>query len=237
MEIIFVHGAFVRDGAWWWRPVAEIVEQATGVRSTAVALPSCGEVTGQLSPAGLAEDAAALTAVLDGLDAAVVVAHSYGGTVAAEGALHPAVRHLCYISSFLPEVGRAHGSLIPPWGPPLPLREHADGTISVDDDDRPTFDDRFLHDVTDPALIEGAHLRLAPQFGAALGQPTTRAAWQTVPSLYLVCADDRSTDPTLQREHAARAGRQVELPTGHHPFLARPELVAAELLPLLDRAG
>jgi hypothetical protein len=45
----------------------------------------------------------------------------------------------------------------------------------------------------------------------------------------LVCAQDRNTSPELQRVHAARATRAVELPTGHHPFLSRPDLVAAEI--------
>jgi len=59
--------------------------------------------------------------------------------------------------------------------------------------------------------------------------PVTAAAWQDVPSTYLVCAEDRATPPELQRTQAARARRAVELPTGHHPMLSHPELVAAEI--------
>jgi hypothetical protein len=42
MRVVFVHGAFVRDGAWWWAPAARLLSQR-GIASTAVALPSCGE--------------------------------------------------------------------------------------------------------------------------------------------------------------------------------------------------
>ena len=42
MRVVFVHGAYVRDGAWWWAPVARQLA-AAGVASTAVRLPSCGE--------------------------------------------------------------------------------------------------------------------------------------------------------------------------------------------------
>ncbi|MFB2598472.1 hypothetical protein ACEXQE_11805 [Herbiconiux sp. P17] len=54
-----------------------------------------------------------------------------------------------------------------------------------------------------------------------------------VDSTYLVCADDRSTSIELQRFHAARATRSVELPTGHHPFLTRPDLVVEQVQTLV----
>ena len=38
---------------------------------------------------------------------------------------------------------------------------------------------------------------------------------------------------TLQeRLHAARATRSVDVPTGHHPFVTRPDLVAEQVLAL-----
>jgi pimeloyl-ACP methyl ester carboxylesterase len=44
-----------------------------------------------------------------------------------------------------------------------------------------------------------------------------------------VCTEDRATPPEEQREYARRADRVVELPTGHHPMLSRPELLAQVL--------
>src|SRR5919112_1890397 len=35
--------------------------------------------------------------------------------------------------------------------------------------------------------------------------------------------------PEVQREYAKRAGRVVQLPTGHHPMLSRPKLLARVL--------
>ena len=64
---------------------------------------------------------------------------------------------------------------------------------------------------------------------AVFGAPAGAAAWRDIPALYLVCADDRSTAPALQRQQAARAARVIELPTSHHPFLSRPDLVAAAI--------
>jgi pimeloyl-ACP methyl ester carboxylesterase len=235
MEILFVHGAFVRDGAWWWQPAADLIEQATGVSSRALALPSCGEASG--GSAGLLEDAAALSDRLDAMDSVVVVAHSYGGTVVAQGARHPAVRHLVYISSFLPEIGQTHASLSPSTSEPLPTQLNPDGTVNVVDDDYGYFDSRFLHDVDDPAVRAQAHARLCPQSVSAFGTATTAAAWRHLDSTYLVCAADRSTAPELQRLHASRATHCEELPTSHHPFLSRPDLIAQVIARIVSRAN
>jgi len=71
-----------------------------------------------------------------------------------------------------------------------------------------------------------AFARVTSQSAAAFVTPTTAEGWRGVDSTYLVCLDDRSTSVELQRAHAARATRTVDLPTGHHPFITRPDLVA-----------
>ena len=60
MRVVFVHGACVKDGSWWWHRTGELLAER-GVASEAPALPSCGETgepTGAGEP-GLAEDVAA----------------------------------------------------------------------------------------------------------------------------------------------------------------------------------
>ena len=119
---------------------------------------------------------------------------------------------------------------------PLPLHPNPDGTVSLDAGDRDAVTRRFLHDVASPALVEGAFSRLAPQSPLAFGTPTTAAAWQGAESTYLLCAEDANTPAGRQREHAQRATRVHTLPTGHHPFLSRPDLVAGHLTAILGRA-
>ncbi|WP_368857714.1 alpha/beta fold hydrolase [Streptomyces platensis] len=63
-------------------------------------------------------------------------------------------------------------------------------------------------------------------------QPVGAAAWQQLPSTYLVCAQDRGTPPRRQREFARRAGNVIELDAGHHPFLSQPGAVRDLLLSL-----
>src|SRR3954454_20149047 len=88
MRVVFVHGACVKDGAWWWHRAAALLAER-GVASEAPALPSCGETGARVdaSGPGVPKAAAALRQVLTASDEpAVVVAHSYGGIVTAEAA-------------------------------------------------------------------------------------------------------------------------------------------------------
>lgn len=237
MRLVFIHGAFSGDGAWWWAPTAALLERS-GITSSAVALPSCGEtgIAPTAAGPGLDEDAAATTVVLDEGGPAILVAHSYGGMVASQAGEHPAVQHLVYISSFLPAVGDSLAALSSSATNPVPVIPHADGSVSVNNEDTAAFDARFLHDVEDPKLVRGAHDRLCAQSSVVFGAETTTAAWQRVPSTYLVCAEDRSTDPDLQRTHAARASTIRELPAAHFPMLSRPDLVAACIKEIASRA-
>ncbi|NQX29271.1 alpha/beta hydrolase [Microbacteriaceae bacterium VKM Ac-2854] len=232
MELLFVHGALVRDGDWWWRPTAELLREQTGIRSRALALPSCGETE---APGGLVEDAAALRRALDGSDLVLVVGHSYGGTVIAEAGAHPAVARLLYISSYLPDVGRAQAAIMAGESDPVSIQDNGDGTLGLAGYDAESFGARFLQDA-DARTQREAWSRVTSQQASAFVTPTTNSGWRGVDSTYLVCADDHSTSVKLQRFHAARATRSVELPTGHHPFLSRPELVVEQVQRLVAGA-
>jgi pimeloyl-ACP methyl ester carboxylesterase len=232
MELIFVHGALVRDGEWWWQRTADLLFETTGIRSRALALPSCGEAGADRIAGGLVADAAALRAALDGADEAIVVGHSYGGTVIAEAGTHPAVKRILYVSSYLPDVGEAQGGIMSGESDPVSIADNGDGTLSVSGYDAAAFGARFLQDA-DEATQRAAWQRVTAQAAGAFVTPTSAAGWRGVDSTYLVCAQDRSTSVGLQRFHAGRATRMVELPTGHHPFITRPDLVVEQLQNLL----
>lgn len=224
MRVVFVHGACVKDGAWWWHRASELLAER-GVASETPALPSCGE-TGE--PAGghgpgLAEDVASVRHVLTASDEpTIVVAHSYGGIVTAEAAAGvDAVRHLLLVSSYLPEVGQSLSSFGAEEPAPFLDVDPESGTFTV----RPeALAETFLQDC-DREVQRQALSKTAPQSLAVIGQPVQSAAWQDVSSTYLVCAQDQGTPADRQRAFAARAGSVVELDTGHHPFLAQPAAV------------
>jgi pimeloyl-ACP methyl ester carboxylesterase len=228
---VFVHGACVKDGSWWWHRTAGLLAER-GVASRAPALPSCGE-TGEPAGAGgpgLAEDVAAVREVLTADDEpAVVVAHSYGGIVTAEAAAGiDTVRHLVLVSSYLPEEGQSLSSFGGEGPAPFLTLDPEAGTFTVRSD---ALADTFLQDC-DPQVREEAASRTALQSLSVVGQPVRAAAWRHVPSTYLVCAQDRGTPAHRQREYARRANTVVELAAGHHPFLSRPAAVRDLILDL-----
>ena len=221
VRVVFVHGACVKDGSWWWHRTAEPLAER-GVASEAPALPSCGE-TGEPTCAqgpGLSEDVAAVRGVLTASDEPTfVVAHSYGGIVTAEAASGvDAVRHLLLVSSYLPEIGQSLSSFGGEEPAPFLDIDPEGGTFTVRLE---ALAETFLQDC-DPYIQRQAIDKTARQSLAVLEQPVQSAAWQHVPSTYLVCAQDRGTPADLQREFAGRAASVVELDAGHHPFLSQP---------------
>ena len=224
MRVVFVHGACVRDGSWWWHR-AEALLAERGVTSEAPALPSCGETGGPVGPGGpgLAEDVAAVRQVLTAShEPTLVVAHSYGGIVTAEAASGiDTVRHLLFVSSYLPEIGQSLSSFGDDEPAPFLDVDPEGGTFTV----RPeALDETFLQDC-EPEIQRQARGHTARQSLQVLEQPVRSAAWRDVPSTYLVCTKDRGTPASRQREFAARAGSVVELDAGHHPFLSQPAAV------------
>ncbi|WP_380161385.1 alpha/beta fold hydrolase [Kineococcus sp. R86509] len=228
MRVVFVHGACVKDGSWWWHRTADLLQER-GVRSVSPLLPSCGEG----GAGGFADDVAAVRDVLqDSDEPTVVVAHSYGGIVTAEaaGGIDP-VRHLLLVSSYLPEVGQGLVDFGEDPSPFLDVDVDA-GTFGV----RPELlVDTFLHDC-DPEVRAEGERHLARQNVEVTSATVTAAAWQALPTTYLVCAQDRGTPARRQREHAARADTVVEIDAGHHPFLSRPAEVRDLVLRLAPRS-
>ena len=231
MRTVFVHGACVKDGSWWWHRTGELLAER-GVASEAPALPSCGETgepTGASGP-GLAEDVAAVRQVLTASDEpTVVVAHSYGGIVTAEAAAGlDTVRHLLLVSSYLPEVGQSLSSFGAEEPAPFLEIDPADGTFTVR---RDALAGTFLQDC-DAVIQQQAMSKTAWQSLAVLDQPVQSAAWQHIGSTYLVCAEDNGTPADRQREFARPASSVVELDAGHHPFLSQPSVVGDLILGL-----
>jgi pimeloyl-ACP methyl ester carboxylesterase len=227
MRVVFVHGACVKDGEWWWHPTAELLAER-GVASEVPLLPSCGE-TG-VQGAGLHDDVASVRDVLTASDEpAVVIGHSYGGIVIAEAAASVgAVHHLLLISSYLPEVGQSLSSFGGDEPAPFLAIDPEGGTFTVRGE---ALAETFLQDCG-PEIQHEALEKTAWQSLAVLEAPVQSAAWRHVPSTYLVCAQDRGTPADRQREFARRAGNVVELDAGHHPFLSRPAEVRDLILAL-----
>lgn len=181
------HACRTERGGGWHHPGELLTER--GVASEAPALPSCGEtdeVTSGHGP-GLIEDVAAVRNVLRaGDEPTVVVAHSYGGIVAAEAAAGiESVRHLLLVSSYLSEIGQSLSSFGGEEPAPFLTIDPLEGTFTVRPD---ALVETFLHDCDHEIQREAAQ-RTARQGLAVLTQPVRSAAWRQVASTHLVCAE------------------------------------------------
>ena len=232
MRVVFVHGACVRDGSWWWHLAAAALRER-GIESVVPALPSCGEgdrPAGTGGP-GLYEDVAAVRAVLaEGDEPTAVVGHSYGGIVAAEAAVGlDTVRHLVFVSSYLAEPGETLATFGPGTPPPHMDFDPEAGTFAA----RPELAVETFAQDCPPDIAREAVTRLTRQTLAVTQQPVRAVAWHDLPTTYVVCTEDRGTPVAAQREFARRADRVVEVRAGHHPFLSQPQAIA-DLIPDLS---
>jgi pimeloyl-ACP methyl ester carboxylesterase len=214
-NIVLVHGAWA-DGSCWSGVIERL--QADGYRVTAPQFPLTA----------LADDVARLRQVLDLQDGPTIVAgHSYGGQImTALGTDAPNVAGLVYIAAFGLDQGESLGALLS-QGPVTPALAHLvtdkQGFAWLSEDD---FVNHFAADV-DPVkakVMYAVQQALATSaFGDLMGVP----AWKTLPSWYLVAADDQAIPPDAERQFASRMGAStVEIPSSHVAMVSRPIDVA-----------
>jgi pimeloyl-ACP methyl ester carboxylesterase len=215
--VILVHGAW--HGPWAWAGVRTLLD-AEGIRSLAVDLPSKG-ATGSLGD--LHDDAEVVRAAVEGAGApALVVAHSYGGLPASEGLAESAnAAHLIYLAAFMLEPGESllglRGGVEPDW-----WLTSEDGRTVLPGDPVQTF-----YADCPPEVAARAAAAIVPQRKDAFRQELRAAAWQTVPSTYVVCTRDNAVPPAAQERMSARAGTVSHIDSSHSPFLSRPAEVTA----------
>jgi pimeloyl-ACP methyl ester carboxylesterase len=237
--VVLVHGAW--HGAWCFEPVLERLADA-GVAAVAIDLPGHGADPGPLGD--LHADAARVREVLDSIDGdGVLLGHSYGGAVITEAGVHPAVRHLVYLTAFALDAGESCMSAAIDQSAALDLSydgrpnladaavANDDGTISLTPDGAAAC----LFQDCDAETTAWAVERLGQQPLVTLADVPTAVAWRERPSTYVVCTDDAGVHPELQRAMAQRCTTTVEWPTSHSPFLSAPERVA-ELVAGLARS-
>ena len=211
-NFVLVHGAY--HGAWCWAPVVErLVDRGATVH--AIELPFTS----------LADDVTAVRrSVADAGDAAIVVAHSYGGlvtTLAASGLDN--VAHLVYVAAHMLDVRSVDGARL------LAAFRRAHGEWDPATAPFAEVQARLYHDCpVDEARRAHARLRPTPtrtlaEMLAVAGAP----AYADIPSTYVICTDDRLLDPDLQRRMATKATHRYELPSSHAPFLSTPAALTA----------
>ena len=212
-NVVLVHGAFA-DGSGW-RGVYDALT-ARGYRVTIVQNPLTS----------LADDVAATRRALDRQDGpAVLVGHSWGGTVITEAGVHPKVSALVYVSALSPDAGQTTAQQYDGYTTPpeFVIDTHDDGFGFIKAEN---FRAGFA---ADAAPADAAFLRdsQVPINMSAFGTVLENAAWRSKPSWAVIATDDRAFDQRMLHDMAGRIGAKVtEVAASHAVFMTQPKLVA-----------
>ena len=223
-NVVLVHGAFA-DGSGWRGVYDKLTAQ--GYRVTIVQNPLTS----------LEDDVAATTRALDRQDGpAILVGHSWGGTVITEAGVHPKVAGLVYVSALAPDAGETTAQQYEGFAPTpdfvIDVGEDGFGFINLDE-----FKAGFAADTSD---ADAAFLRdsQVPINMAVFSTAVKNAAWRDKPSWAVIATDDKAFDQAMLQHMAKRIGAQVtDVPASHALFLTQPGVVSDVIVTAARNAG
>ena len=210
-SIVFCHGLWA-DGSCFSKVIPPL--QAEGYQVIAAQY-------GLDTPEG---DVATVIRTLGRVDSpAILVGHSYGGTVITAAGTDDRVAGLVYIAALAPDADETSQSLQDKF-PTTDVFAHievADGRIWL----LPTASS--ASPATCPRqeqqLVWATHY--APD-ADLFGHNADGVAWRSKPSWYIVAKNDRTVHPDLERFVAERMGATTyDLDSSHVPMLSHPDLV------------
>jgi pimeloyl-ACP methyl ester carboxylesterase len=200
-NVVLVHGAFA-DGSGW-EAVANILKN-DGYKVSVVQHPETS----------YADDQKYTRAAIDAMDGPVVlVGHSYGGSVITEAGNHPTVAALVYIAAFALDEGESCASI--EQGLPqasTAFKPDSNGNWWIEQEH---FTADFAADIPKDKA----------EFMAVSQVPiSTKPAWKTKPTWYMVATADRSINPDQERMMAKRANaKTVEVNSSHVAYMSHPK--------------
>jgi pimeloyl-ACP methyl ester carboxylesterase len=212
-NVVLVHGAFA-DGSGWRGVHDELTARGYSVSIVQNPLTS------------LEADVAATQRVLDSQDGpAILVGHSWGGTVITQAGVHPKVAGLVYVSALAPDKGETTAQQYDGFAPT------PDFVIDVGDDgfgyiNAQKFKSGFAHDMSD---VDAAFLRdsQVPINMAVFAVELSEAAWRDKPSWAVIATEDHAFDQAMLQHMASRIGATItNVPASHAVFATQPRVVA-----------
>jgi pimeloyl-ACP methyl ester carboxylesterase len=212
-NVVLVHGAFA-DGSGWRGVYNDLTGR--GYRVTVVQNPLTS----------LADDVAATRRVLDRQDGpAILVGHSWGGTVITEAGEHHRVAGLVYVAALSPDAGETTAQQYDGYTTPpeFVIETAPDGFGFIKPD---SFKAGFAGDASD---ADAAFLRdsQVPIRMSAFGEKLTTAAWRSRPSWAVIATDDKAFDQRMLDAMAKRIGARVtKVKASHAVFLTQHKIVA-----------
>jgi pimeloyl-ACP methyl ester carboxylesterase len=211
-EVVLVHGLYHQPQHM--QPLRTALEE----RGAIVHVP-------RLHRGSLSADTRAVQRVVDACrNEPVLVAHSYGGAVAAgvQGAAS-----FVFMAAFVPRVGESCAQL---GGVDAPVnavvRPHPAGGTFIPAE---AAAELFFADC-EPQSTQRAVDLLVPQASGHGRGIVHAASWERAVSHYIVCSDDRAMSPALQLRMAMRCSSHELLGASHSPYISRPRHVATTVL-------
>ncbi len=210
-SIVFAHGLWA-DGSCYSKLIPAL--QADG--------HEC--VSAQNSLDTLETDVAAVTRALGRVSSpAILVGHSYGGTVITAAGVDDRVVALVYICALAPDAGESSQGLLErfPTSDVFSQIEVAEGRIWLKPEgikffagDLPEHEQKLVYATQGVPAVD------------LFARKLDAAAWHSKPSWFIVGQQDHTVQPDLQRFEAKRMNATThEANSSHVPMLSQPNLV------------
>jgi pimeloyl-ACP methyl ester carboxylesterase len=210
-SVVFVHGIWA-DGSSFSKIIPTLQAEGHEVIAAQYGLDT------------LAGDVAAVKSALARVSSpAILVGHSYGGTLITAAGTDPRVAGLVYIAALAPDTDETSQSLQAkfPVTDVFSYVEVSDGRAWM----RPEGVKCFAGDLPEQEqkLVWATHAAPAADL---FNQKVEGTAWRSKPSWYIVAKNDRTVQPDLERFVATRMGATTyELDSSHVPMLSNPTFV------------
>ena len=209
--IVFAHGLWA-DGSCFGKLIPKLQAEGFEVMASQHGLDS------------LATDVAAVKACLTRLGSpAILVGHSYGGTLITHAGTDPRVAGLVYIAALAPDADETSQSLLNKF-PITPVFAHievTDGRVWL----KQSGVTHFAGDLPE-AEQKLVYATQGVPVADLFNQKVEGTAWKSKPSWYIVASHDRTVHPELQRSAAKRMGATIfETKSSHVPMLSQPDFV------------
>ena len=154
---------------------------------------------------------------------AILVGHSYGGSVIPAAGTDPRVAALVYVAAFAPDADETTQSLQEKF-PATDIFSHievADGRVWLKSGGVSSFAGDLPEE--EQKLVWATH---AAPVADLFNQKVEGAAWRSKPSWYIVASKDHTIQPDLERFVAKRMGATTfETDSSHVPMLSQPDFV------------
>jgi len=210
-SIVFCHGIWA-DGSCFNKVIPTLQAEGYQVMAAQYGLDT------------LAGDVAAVKRTLGRVSSpAILVGHSYGGTVITAAGTDERVAGLVYIAALAPDADETSQSQQEKF-PVTDVFSHvevAEGRVWL----RQEGVECFAGDLSeqDKKLVWATHYAPAADL---FTQKLDGVAWRSKPSSYIVATKDRTVHPELQRFVSKRMGTTAhEVVSSHVPMLSNPKLV------------